>query len=124
MEGLANSDISKDAAPRVSSGFDVAIAGLDESFRCTSGQSILGAMIAAGRRPIAVGCRSGGCGVCRIQILKGSCSTGRMNRAVVSEADEAGGIVLACKALPTSDIVIELSPLSRLAFAPAKGLAA
>src|SRR3546814_16076821 len=80
MEDLANSDISKDAAPYVSSDFDVAIAGLDGSFRCKADQSILGAMIAAGRRPIAVGCRSGGCGVCRMQVVKGTYTTGRMNR--------------------------------------------
>src|SRR3546814_14958313 len=91
MEDLANSDISKDAAPYVSSDFDVAIAGLDGSFRCKADQSILGAMIAAGRRPIAVGCRSGGCGVCRMQVVKGTYTTGRMNRAVVSEADEVIG---------------------------------
>lgn len=124
MEGLANSDISKDAAPYVSSDFDVAIAGLDESFRCKPGQSILGAMIAAGRRPIAVGCRSGGCGVCRVQVVNGAYTTGRMNRAVVSEAEEAAGILLACKTLPTSDITIELSPSHRPAAAPPKDLAA
>jgi ferredoxin len=124
MEGLAKSDISKDAPPHVSSDFVVAIAGLGESFRCKSGQSILVAMIAAGRRPIAVGCRSGGCGVCRIKVIKGACTTGRMNRAVVSEADEAAGILLACQALPTSDITIELSPLHRYAATPPKDLAA
>src|SRR3546814_8188225 len=78
MEDLANSDISKDAAPYVSSDFDVAIAGLDGSFRCKADQSILGAMIAAGRRPIAVGCRSGGCGVCRMQVVRSEEHTSKL----------------------------------------------
>jgi ferredoxin len=124
MADSANSDKSKDAVPYVSSDFDVVIAGLGESFRCKPGQSILGAMIAAGRRAITVGCRSGGCGICRIQVIKGACTIGRMNRAVVSNADEAAGILLACKALPTSDITIKLSPLNQHVALPPKDLAA
>src|SRR3546814_11182336 len=81
-------------------------------------------MIAAGRRPIAVGCRSGGCGVCRMPVVKGTYTTGRMNRAVVSEADEAAGILLACTTPPTRAITIELSHLPRLAAAPPTKLAA
>ncbi|AJR23848.1 MULTISPECIES: 2Fe-2S iron-sulfur cluster binding domain-containing protein [Sphingobium] len=95
--------------------FQIEIGGV--RFPCRADQSLLAAMIASGRKALAVGCRSGGCGVCRIRIQAGRCSTGHMNRAVVSAADEQAGIVLACRAYPSSDI--RAVPLPRASFGAA-----
>ncbi|PNQ04501.1 2Fe-2S iron-sulfur cluster binding domain-containing protein [Sphingobium sp. SA916] len=95
--------------------FQIEIGGV--RFPCRADQSLLAAMIATGRKALAVGCRSGGCGVCRIRIQAGRCSTGHMNRAVVSAADEQSGIVLACRAYPSSDICAV--PLPRASFGAA-----
>ena len=44
---------------------------------------------------IQVGCRGGGCGVCRVEVLAGDVYTAkRMSKAHVTEADLAHGIVL------------------------------
>ena len=59
---------------------------------------------------IPVGCRGGGCGVCRIRVVQGEYTTKRMSRQHVSEADEADGIVLACRVIPSTDLVVELAP--------------
>ncbi len=87
------------------------MAGSDLSFACRPGQSLLTAMIMAGRTGIKVGCRSGGCGVCRVKIVAGRYASEKMTRSRISEADEAEGIVLACRIQPASDLSFEAFPL-------------
>lgn len=100
-------DDKKDGAATV---FSIEIAGSDVRFPCRADQSLLAAMMAAGHRALAVGCRSGGCGVCRVRILSGRFTTGHMNRAVVSIADELAGSLLSCRTFPRSDIRLEPMP--------------
>ncbi|MEZ5407063.1 MAG: 2Fe-2S iron-sulfur cluster binding domain-containing protein [Acidimicrobiales bacterium] len=71
---------------------------------------VLHAMIRAAQRCIPVGCRGGGCGACRVRVVAGSYSTRRMSRRHVTVAEEAEQIVLACRLLPSSDIVVERAP--------------
>ena len=62
-----------------------------------------------GRKEIPVGCRGGGCGVCRVQVLDGGeYHTGKMSRAQVSVEDEAKGMCLACKLVPESDLQLKV----------------
>ena len=86
-------------------------AGEGQPFACKPGQSLLTAMIMAGRTTIKVGCRNGGCGVCRVRVLAGSYASEKMTRSRISEADEAAGIVLACRIMPGSDLSFEPLPL-------------
>jgi ferredoxin len=67
-------------------------------------------MMRAADRSIPVGCRGGGCGVCRVRVVSGDYTTMRMSRAHVTEADEEAGIALACRLLPSSDIVVVPAP--------------
>jgi len=78
-------------------------------FMCGEESSLLFAMNKAGAKYIPVGCRAGGCGVCKVQILSGECHTKTMSRAKVTELDEACGVVLACRAYPRSDMVIDVA---------------
>ena len=87
------------------------LTGDDRTFTCRQGQSLLTAMIACGRTGIKVGCRNGGCGVCRVRVLSGNYASEKMTRSRISEADEAQGIVLACRILPDSDLTFEPLPL-------------
>jgi ferredoxin len=90
-----------------------------EEFLCPPDTSLLAGMERLGRHGIPVGCRGGGCGVCRIAVEAGRVCTGRMSRRHVSEADQAAGIVLACRAYPDSDVTLQ--PLDRLADRLARG---
>lgn len=72
------------------------------SYRCTDSQTLLEGMENLGKKGIPVGCRGGGCGVCKVQVLSGSYSKRVMSRAHVSELDEAQDRVLACRVRPTS----------------------
>jgi len=86
--------------------FSVTISNTGEVFRCDEHSNVLAAMEQARCHGIPVGCRNGGCGACKVSVTTGRYRTGKMNRAVVSAEDEAGGRVLACKTYPHGDIVL------------------
>lgn len=73
------------------------------SYRCSDTQSLLEGMESLGKKGIPVGCRGGGCGVCKVQILSGSYIKRVMSREHISADEEAQGCVLACRVRPTSD---------------------
>lgn len=79
-----------------------------ESFGCASTESALHALARSGRKGIPVGCRGGGCGVCKVQVLAGSYSKRAMSRCHVSEAEEACQQVLACCIYPHSDLKLRV----------------
>jgi len=59
-------------------------------------------------RKLPIGCRRGGCGICRARILDGEFRVTPMSRAHVSAADEAEGVVLACAIYAQSDLTLRL----------------
>jgi len=84
--------------------FNVLIEDTGEQFACADARSLLEGMVALNRKGIPVGCRSGGCGVCKVAILQGDFAARVMSRAHVSEDDERQGRLLACRVAPRSDI--------------------
>ncbi len=84
--------------------FNVEIEETGESFRCSPQESLLAGMERLGRKGIPVGCRGGGCGVCKIEIIAGTYVKRVMSRDYVSLEDEMAGRVLACRVRPGSDI--------------------
>lgn len=89
--------------------FRIHIENCGESFICADGQNVLRGMECLGRRGIPVGCRGGGCGICRVQVLAtDGYRTLKMSRAQISEADRAAGICLACKLIPQADLTVRV----------------
>ncbi len=88
----------------------ITIEGSAQAFSSQAGQSALDAMVG---RPSAleVGCRSGGCGVCRVEVLHGDYHCGDMSAEQISPECRAAGIALACRLYPGSDL--HLRPLGR-----------
>lgn len=84
--------------------YDILIEDTGETYRCADTRSLLEGMEALGRKGIPVGCRNGGCGVCKVQVTQGSYVARVMSREHVSEQDEREGRVLACRVRPTSDV--------------------
>jgi ferredoxin len=84
--------------------YTITIAETGESYRCHGERSVLEGMEALGKRGIPVGCRQGGCGVCKVQVLAGQFAKRVMSRAHVSVEDEAAGCVLSCRIRPSSDL--------------------
>ena len=84
----------------------VTITNTGEVFRCAAEVNLLAAMEQACCHGIPVGCRNGGCGACKISVASGRYDTRKMNRAVISAAEEASGCALACKTYPQGDIAV------------------
>ena len=88
--------------------YHVRLDNTGESFACRDDQTVLLAMEALGRRGIPVGCRGGGCGVCKVRVTAGEYAVRKMSRACVSCGEEEAGVVLACKLFPRSDLSLEV----------------
>ncbi len=94
----------------------VAVVGETQTFSCAPEQNLLQGMrhFRIGLpmlEVIPVGCRGGGCGICRIRILAGDYDVDKMSRKHVPEQDQAKGIALACRVYPRSDLAIEVLSL-------------
>ena len=77
-------------------------------FSCGEGERVLLAMERCGSSDIGVGCRGGGCGICRVKVVEGGYKTGKMSAAKVSESDREAGYALACRLYPAGDLLIEV----------------
>ncbi len=98
--GLAGAVDTENAAAR----YNITIADTGEHYSCAGHQSLLAGMEQLGRKGIPIGCRCGGCGICKIAILEGEVRIQKMSRAQVSAEEEAQGVVLACRVRPLSAI--------------------
>lgn len=87
---------------------NVTIADTGETYRCSSQETVLSGMERLGKKGIPVGCRGGGCGVCKVQVEDGQYAKKVMSRAHVSEDEEAAGCVLACRIRPETDLSISV----------------
>lgn len=88
--------------------FEVLMADTAERFLCEPHQSVLNSMERLNRHDIPVGCRGGGCGVCKVQITQGEYLRRRMSRAHISAADEVAGIGLACCVIPLTNLTLSV----------------
>lgn len=86
----------------------VTIADTGEAFTCLAGESVLRGLARLGRRGIPIGCRGGGCGICKVEVLAGSFDKQQMSRAHVSEEDERQGRVLACRICPRDPLIVKV----------------
>ena len=87
--------------------FRIHITNTGETYDCASDRSVLAGMEALGRTGIPAGCRGGGCGVCKVRIASGQVQVQRMSRACLDDDERRRGHVLACRAWPRSDMVLE-----------------
>lgn len=96
--------------------YQISVEGLDERYRCAEGQTLLGCLELAPRRNITVGCRGGGCGVCKVQIVSGQYTSRCMSRDHISSTEQASGVVLACRVQPRSDLRLRVIGLLHKRF--------
>jgi ferredoxin len=62
-----------------------------------------------------IGCRRGGCGVCKVHLLMGEVRYERpVAESVLSDDERIEGICLSCRAVPITNIVIELQEGDKL----------
>jgi ferredoxin len=77
-------------------------------------ETLLRALARAGLR-YRVGCKRGGCGVCKVRLALGEVRYERpIAPQVLSDDERVEGICLSCRAIPLTNIVIELQEGDRL----------
>ncbi len=93
----------------------ISLLASDEQFSCRPEQHLLEGMqtFRIGEpllRAIPVGCRGGGCGICRIRVLSGEYEAKKMSCKHIPVAQQAEGLALACRVYPRSELLIEVLP--------------
>lgn len=87
---------------------DVAVAGSEHVAHLAPGETILGGLFRCGFAS-RVGCRRGGCGVCKVDIVEGEVDYERpVAASVLDEQERADGVCLPCRAVPRGDVTIAL----------------
>ncbi|MCW5832515.1 MAG: 2Fe-2S iron-sulfur cluster binding domain-containing protein [Labilithrix sp.] len=69
------------------------------------GAETLEQAFARARLSVFIGCRGGGCGVCRVRV-SGPVELGKISKNRLDDDDRRAGVVLACKAVPLGDVTI------------------
>lgn len=76
------------------------------TFSSKDNETVLEASIRSNGK-IKVGCKRGGCGICKIKVVDGEVEQGPVSRTVLPLHEEKEGYVLACRTVPQSNITIE-----------------
>lgn len=86
--------------------FKIFVENKDDEFDCPPEKSLLSGMEQQTKKAIAVGCRGGGCGYCKIRILSGDYDTKKMSIKFVTHEEQQQGFALSCRVFPRSDMNI------------------
>lgn len=90
------------------------VAGTNVTVRTRPGEPILKALSRSGYAHTS-GCRRGGCGICKVDLVSGAVDYPVSVAAEVLSADERrAGRCLTCRAVPTADTVIQLAETDKL----------
>ena len=84
-------------------GFRVKVRQLPEPFTVEAGQTVLDAAFAAGY-DYPCGCQSGNCGACKSIVISGEVEMAPYSEYALTDEEKAAGQVLACRAMPWSDV--------------------
>ena len=120
MAGEANIQPQTAEAPAF---VTVTILNSGETCRCRTDESLIEGLRRMGKRGVPIGCRNGGCSVCRIEIVSGRYAAHRkMSREYVSDEDLAAGRVLACCVKPLSALeILAIGKMGKALAASAAG---
>jgi ferredoxin len=86
----------------------IRLLNIEESFPCALGKNVLQGMQSLAKKGIPIGCRGGGCGICRIRVTQGQYRCQKMSQAHVNDEEIEQGLALACRLYPESDLEIEV----------------
>jgi len=80
---------------------------IGEEIECDDDETVLDAAFRQGYS-LVYGCREGQCSACKCFLLEGEVSLKRYSTFALSDAEEASGYTLLCRAMPDSDLTVEL----------------
>jgi NAD(P)H-flavin reductase/ferredoxin len=89
--------------------FQIRILPFDRQIECKSNQTILRAILEQGCY-LRYGCKNGGCGSCKLQLVEGAVEQGGSSLAL-SPSERSEGYALICTAMPLSDCTLDASAM-------------
>ena len=87
--------------------YTITLSPIGDAIVCRPDENVLGAILRSGAK-VVFGCKGGGCGVCKMQLLAGMVDHGRCSAAVLPNEEKESGAFLSCQARPLSDLTVEL----------------
>jgi ferredoxin len=101
-------------ASRLKAVAEVEISPYDVSVEVRDGETLLRAIVRSGYN-YRYGCRRGGCGFCKVHLVLGEVAYERpIDARVLTDDEKRSGICLSCRAVPLTNVVIELQEGDRL----------
>lgn len=86
----------------------ITLASNGERIHVEDGETILSGLFKAGFA-YTVGCRRGGCGVCKVDVTEGSITHNRpVADSVITPEELSCGTCLSCRAVPDQDVTIRM----------------
>lgn len=104
-------------AGRPDADFSITVEPSGRAFGVTGGETILSAAIRQGVG-LPYGCKDGACGSCKCRMLSGTVTLDSHQSKALSAEEELAGLVLTCRAHPTSDVVLESRQVTELGALP------
>ena len=80
---------------------------INEEIECGDDETVLDAAFRQGYS-LVYGCREGQCSACKCFLLEGEVTLKRYSTFALSDSEEQSGYTLLCRAMPDSDLTIEL----------------
>jgi len=97
---------------------EIAISPYDVRVVVRDGETLLRAIVREGYK-YRYGCRRGGCGFCKVHLVLGEVTYERLiDSRVLTDDERVSGICLSCRAVPLTNVVIELQEGDRLRGIP------
>ncbi|MDA7415457.1 CDP-6-deoxy-delta-3,4-glucoseen reductase [Xenophilus arseniciresistens] len=87
-------------------GFSITVEPSGRAFTVEGNETILSAAIRQGVG-LPYGCKDGACGSCKCKMLAGTVTLDSHQSKALSADEELAGLILTCRAHPTSDVVLE-----------------
>ena len=86
----------------------ITVQGTGVDITASPGETMLDALKRTGNA-IRVGCRRGGCAICKVEVIEGTFDYTRpIADKVLTDEEKDKGTCLTCRAVPTSDMVVSL----------------
>ena len=87
--------------------FRVRLEPIGQEIDCASDETVLDAAFRHGYN-LVYGCREGQCSACKCFLIEGEAALKRYSNFALSDTEQSGGYSLMCRAMPESDLVVEL----------------
>lgn len=87
----------------------IGVEGCEKVALCRETEPVLTGLQRQGIASVPVGCRGGGCGVCKVRVVRGRYKVGKMSRRHISEEEERSGFALACRLYPESPLTLDVT---------------